>query len=74
MSLSEQATVLAPAEKNGSTSLVCVTELSLEEIFSDAIFTDFGVCSPVVFGGTEWDDDDLSHEDLRRPPMRKDHS
>jgi hypothetical protein len=73
MSLSEQAIVLPRTEKSSS-SLVCVTELSLEEMFSDAIFTDFGVCSPVVFGGTEWDDDDRSHEDLRRLPLRKKHS
>lgn len=48
---------------------VVISVLSLEERFSDTIFTDFEG-SPPTFGGSEWDENDTSHEDLRRPPLR----
>jgi hypothetical protein len=48
---------------------VVISVLSLEEQFSDTVFTDFEG-SPPTFGGSEWDENDTSHEDLRRPPLR----
>jgi hypothetical protein len=73
MSVSKQTIDLAQVEKC-SASLVCVTELSLEDMESDTIFTEFDVYTPMDFGDPEWDDDDLSHENFRRPPLRRKYS
>jgi hypothetical protein len=54
---------------NSTKDRVIISIMSLEEQFCDTIFTDFEG-SPPIFGGSEWDENDTSHEDLRRPPMR----